>query len=272
MTLPLNTAHLLDWQDLLAGIPDKSVALCLTDMPYGTTQCTWDALIDLAQWWGHLDRVLAPKGAVVCTASQPFTTTLIASNMAWFRHELIWQKNAATGFLNAQKAPLKAHENIIVFGRKGVNYYPEMTKGKCSFVKSGDRRRAEFIYTQRNKLDYASDKRYPKSVLTYDVERHSSKSQGASITLHPTQKPVALFRYLIRLYSQAGDLVIDPFVGSGTTAVAAKYEGRNFIVGDISQEYLGITQKRLNPEIGVTHYRDVPQADISDLPLFRDLE
>lgn len=272
MTLPLNTAHLLDWQDLLAGIPDKSVALCLTDMPYGTTDCTWDALIDLEAWWGHLDRVLAPKGAVVCTGSQPFTTTLIASNMAWFRHELIWQKNRITGFLNAKSAPLKSHENIIVFGREGVNYYPEMLEGYHIPVKRHEVRYSDGTLSEKLRMNYASDKRYPKSVIQFDVERHGSKTARNAVTLHPTQKPVALFRYLIRLYSQAGDLVIDPFVGSGTTAVAAKYEGRNFIVGDISQEYIGITRKRLSPEIGVTHYRDVPQADISDLPLFRDLE
>jgi DNA modification methylase len=254
----LNTVQHADAADLLAALPDASVDLCLADAPYNTTACEWEMELDLDWWWVAMARVMRPRGAVVMTASQPFTSRLVMSNLKWFRYEVVWRKTLGGGFLNANRQPLKRHENILVFYDAFGIYNPQMETGTPYFSTSksvGDTFRDKTVAGWQT--DNINGTRFPISVLFF-------KSEGSS--LHPTQKPVALFEYLIRTYTQPGDLVIDPFVGSGTTALAARNTGRRFIVGDISADYCAIARDRLD----TTPYKPVDATgdDVSDLPLF----
>jgi len=233
--LERNQIYCMDAFELMAQLPDNSVDMVLTDMPYNITACEWESKIDLAQFWLHVRRIVKPKAAVVCTASQPFTSRLVMSNILCFRHEWIWEKSQGTGYLNANRAPMKSHENILAFALQAPDYYPQLEKGQPYRATRGAV--GGFVhdktvggYTTEN-----NGSRYPKTILHYDNETG----------LHPTQKPVALFEYLIRTYTQAGDLVLDPFIGSGTTAIAARNLGRQFIGCDLSQEYVDIANKRL---------------------------
>lgn len=221
--MELDTVHCLDWRELLAGIADSSVDACITDMPYGTTACEWDTPVDLVAWWKELKRVLKPNAPLVTTASQPFTSALVMSNPKWFRHEWIWEKTAATGHFNANRAPMKSHENILVFGATSVEYMPVMTQGKPYRATRGAV--GEFI-RDKESGGYVTEnngQRYPRSVL---------KFASVDNPIHGTQKPEALYDYLVRTYTQRGDVVVDPFCGSGTTLRAAQILGRRYIGGD----------------------------------------
>lgn len=225
----------MDIFDLCAAIPRASVDMILCDLPYATTQNEWDALIPFAPMWTAFKRLIVPGAAIVLTASQPFTSTLVCSNLAMFRYEWIWRKSQATGFLDANRKPMKQHESVLVFCDGRAPYYPQMSAGEpYRAIRNGKT-------TNYGKFDRVgtvneSGDRYPKTVIDFDVENGD----------HPTQKPVDLFRYLIRTYTRPGELVFDPCCGSGTTAIAAREEGRRFIVGDSSAEYVGVTNRRLD--------------------------
>jgi site-specific DNA-methyltransferase (adenine-specific)/modification methylase len=218
-----NTLHRGDCLELLAGVPDGSVQLVLCDLPYGTTQNRWDSVIPLDRLWAHYRRVLKPDGAVVLTGSGPFTARLILSNEKDYRYKWVWEKTKPTNFLNAKRQPLRAHEDICVFYREQPPYSPQMTPGE-PYDKGVRKDQLTGSYGVFKQVRVKSGgERYPRDVIRFKT----AESEGP--VWHPTQKPVALGRYLVRTYSRPGDLVLDNAFGSGSFLVAALAEGRNFL-------------------------------------------
>ena len=211
-----------DCLEVMGEIEDGSVDLLLTDLPYSLTACKWDSVIDPVELWEHYYRVCKINAAMVFTASQPFTTTLASSNIKDFRYELIWEKPQGTNPMNAKVMPLKSHENILVFYRKRPTYNPQMTQGTPYGGFSSDTAKIGEVYgsAKSKHRDNPEGTRYPKTVLRFAQERGG---------LHPTQKPVPLFEYLVRTYTNLGETVLDCCMGSGTTGVACHNTGRNFI-------------------------------------------
>jgi site-specific DNA-methyltransferase (adenine-specific) len=232
------TLYLGDCLSILPTIEAGSIDAILTDLPYGTTACKWDEIIPFAPMWEQVKRVLKPRGAFVTTASQPFTTKLIASNIEWFKYEWIWNKKMVTNIGAAKFQPLRCHENILIFSRNGHIYNPQKTgrAGKPFGKLSG----TNSIITGSMGIDYQTGVGYPKTVL--EIPRPNNLSGGGQ---HPTQKPVALYEYLIRTYTNEGDTVLDFTMGSGTTGVACVQTGRNFIGIEIDPTYFAIAQKRI---------------------------
>ncbi len=232
----LLTGHVTNIEalELLALLPDASVDAIITDLPYGTTQSHFDVVIPFAPMWAGVRRVLKPRGVFVTTASQPFTSALVMSNPSWFRYEWIWVKSQATGFLDANRRPLKAHENIIVFAETAPPYYPQMTKGKPYKVQA---KGCKTNYGKHERIATVNDgDRYPRTDLYFDPE----------VGLHATQKPVALYRYLVRTYTRPGDLVLDFCCGSATTGMACREEGRRFVLGEKDADIAATAQARLD--------------------------
>lgn len=223
---------------------ENSADLVLTDLPYGVLNARneWDNVPDFALFWKCLNRVAKPDAAVISTAKQPFTSFLVASNVADFRYTLVWEKSKATGYLNAKKMPLVAHEDIVVFYRKVPTYNPQMTNGKP--YNKGTAVRDTECYGKQTKaveIKNTNGKRYPRSVQYFRTAECEGK-------LHPTQKPVALMEWLIKTYSNPGDVVLDPFMGSGSTGVAALRNRRHFIGIEAVEKYYDIAEARLNKE------------------------
>jgi len=222
-----------DCLELMADIPDGSVDMILCDLPYGTTACSWDSVIPFEPLWVHYWRVAKPNAAVVLTASQPFTSALVMSCADKFRYVWVWEKDAGSNFATVKFQPMKEHEDICVFYRKRPTYQPQMQerigsrKGReTTTVDSG---RTDSVYgTQEGRgLLKVGEMRYPRSIQRFKRERG----------LHPTQKPVALFDYLIRTYTQPGELVLDNCSGSGTTAVAAHQSDRRYLCIERDMDY-----------------------------------
>lgn len=230
-----------DCLEQFLNIPDKSIDLVLTDPPYGTTACKWDSVIPFEPMWKQVWRVLNPHGAAVFTASQPFTSALVMSQIEACKYEWVWEKTTPTGHLNAKRRPMRAHENILVFARGTCPYAPQKTKGHKRKVSSAKHKRnsqkAE-CYSDYGLSSYDSTERYPRSVVHFssDKQKHA---------FHPTQKPVALMEYLIKTYTNEGDTVLDFTMGSGTTGVAAKNLGRNFIGIERDEKYFEIAKNRI---------------------------
>ena len=226
-----------DCLDLLPTIETQSVDMILADLPYGTTRCSWDSVIPLEPLWGEYRRIC--RGAIVLFAQTPFDKVLGASNLPMLRYEWIWEKTNATGHLNAKRAPMKAHENILVFYERQPTYNPQKTFGHArkTAVKSGD---SSPVYGKQNLdgLSYDSTERYPRSVQTFASDKQRSK-------LHNAQKPEALCAYLIRTYTNPGDLVLDNCMGSGTTGVACEHTGRRFIGIEKDPTFFAIAAERL---------------------------
>ena len=218
-------------------IENGSVDMVLTDPPYGTTACKWDAVIPLDLMWAQLKRIIKPNGAIVLTASQPFTTTLIASNMEMFKYCWVWHKNRATNFPNASRRPLTAHEDIVVWIDGKLQYNPQKTSGHKP-TNSAKGCSQGTIYHGDNVRNYSGGDttRFPRTVLEFKCERG----------LHPTQKPVALMEYLIKTYTNEGETVLDFTMGSGTTGVACKNLNRDFIGIEKDADYFDIACKRIN--------------------------
>lgn len=235
--IALDTIQHGDCLDLLPSIPTASVDMILCDLPYGTTRNPWDSTIDLEALWPEYLRIAKPNAAIVLTAQQPFTSALVMSQPKLFRYEWIWEKPTATGHLNAKRMPMKAHESVLVFYRSLPIYNPEMTHGHER--KTATRINFSTNYGEQKLHDsYDSTDRYPRSVQVFSTDRQKSK-------LHPTQKPVALFEYLIRTYTNEGDVVLDNAIGSGTTAVAARNTGRHFIGMEMDDTYFQTATQRL---------------------------
>jgi len=232
-----------DCLEVMAGLPSGSVDMVLTDPPYGTTACKWDSVVPFEPMWEHLRRIIKPNGAIVMTASQPFTTTLIAGNIAAFRHSWVWNKRFAANFAVAKYQPLKIHEDVVVFGYETVRYAPQKTEravpiklGK-NVAKSGGSNLAHAkneydgkVYTDKN----------PESIIYHDT-----RAEGPVKKLHPTQKPVALMEYMIKTYTEVGEVVLDFTMGSGTTGVACANLGRRFIGIEKEEKYFEIAKARI---------------------------
>lgn len=228
-----------DCLDLLKWLPDNSVDLILADLPYGTTQCAWDAVIPFEPLWREYLRVAKPNAAIVLCAAQPFASTVVASNPKHYKYEWIWEKGNATGFLNAKKQPLRAHESAQVFYRSQPTYNPQMTSGHARKTSKRKTVNSECYGKALTLTEYDSTERYPRSVQFF-----SSDKQTAN--MHPTQKPVALMEYLIKTYTNPGDTVLDNTMGSGTTGVAAVNTGRNFIGIERDPGYFDLAVKRIS--------------------------
>lgn len=227
-----------DCLSLLPSLPDNSIDMVLADPPYGTTQCKWDSVIDLAAMWRELERVCKPNAAIVMTAAQPFTAQLVCSNIGMFKYEIIWEKGNATGFLNAKKQPLRAHESVLVFYRQQPTYNPQMTSGHARKTSKRKTVNSECYGKALSLTEYDSTERYPRSVQFFS----SDKQRGS---YHATQKPVALMEWLIRSFSNPGDVVLDFCMGSGTTGVACINTDREFIGMEMDGEIFQVAASRI---------------------------
>jgi site-specific DNA-methyltransferase (adenine-specific) len=230
--------------DTLGTIESQSIDLLLTDFPYGTLnkRNEWDTIIDYPTFWTHIKRICKPTCPIISTAAQPFTSVLIASNYEDFKYTLIWEKSKATGYLNAKKQPLRAHEDIVVFYQKQPTYNPQMTQG-TPYDKGKAVRDTEAYGVQTKEVHVKNDSglRYPRSVLYFKT----AESEGK---YHPTQKPISLYEYLVNTYSNPNDVVLDPCMGSGTTGVACVNTNRNFIGIERDDKYYRIAKERIvNP-------------------------
>lgn len=227
-----------DCLDILPTLPDGCVDLVLTDPPYGQTQNPWDSEIDLARLWPELWRVC--RGAVAMTAIQPFASTLVGSQVRHFRHEWIWEKNKATGHLNAKRAPMRAHELVLVFAKAAPLYQPQMTDGHEPGHAATRRAFTPNYGAQRPTSYGGSTQRYPRSVLRFPIVNNDDPGK-----VHPTQKPEGLMAYFVRTYAPEGGTVLDFAMGSGTTGVAAVNTGRNFIGIERDPGYFEIAERRI---------------------------
>lgn len=227
--------YLGDCLEVLPTLPDKSVDMVMCDLPYGTTQNKWDSVIDLAALWREYRRVC--KGAIVLTAQPPFDKLLGASNLGMLKYEWIWRKSKPTGHLNAKKQPMKEHENVLVFYDSQPTYNPQglVRKEIPTIRKGGAGNGSNYGASAKDALQEFEN--YPRSVLKFASEAR---------TVHPTQKPVALMEYLIRTYTNPGDVVLDNCAGSGSTGVAALQSGRQFIGIERGLEYWLIAHARLS--------------------------
>lgn len=232
-----------DCLEHMMDIPNKSIDMILCDLPYGTTACKWDSIIPFNRMWISYERIIKDNGAIILTSSQPFTSSLVMSNPKIFRYEFIWIKNKGGNPLTANKMPMKEHESILVFYKKFPTYNEQLEKRAASGLKrvkssalTGGSIIASDVYGSsiQNKRKY-SDLRKPKSVQFFNVERG----------LHPTQKPVALFEYLIKTYTNEGDMVLDNCAGSGTTGIACINTNRKFILIEKEEKYIEKMKNRI---------------------------
>lgn len=237
----------------MAKIKDKSVDMILCDLPYGTTACKWDTCIPFEPLWVQYKRVIKDTGAIVLTASQPFTSTLVMSNISMFKYCWTWEKDNGTNFITSHYQPMRVIEDIVVFSfaatsfvKNGLvmKYIPQFTVGKPYSCVSGKQKQASIIREGRGGWDQihghetvSDGKRFPKNILRFNRDKDK---------VHPTQKPVALFEYLIRTYTNEGDLVLDNCAGSGTTGVACKNSNRRCILIEKEQKYIEIINKRIS--------------------------
>lgn len=228
-----------DCLDLMKDIPDGSVDMILADLPYGTTACKWDSVIPFEPLWEQYERVIKDNGAIVLTASQPFTTKLINSNINLFKYELIWDKVKPSSGLHAKQQPLRQHENILIFGKNKIEYNPQMKKTELRIDKPRVANNGE-AFGGKNVLRQHNNKglKYPRSIL-----KVSNANQRGKI--HPTQKPVALLEYLIKTYTNENETVLDNTMGSGSTGVACQNTNRNFIGFELDETYFNIAKERL---------------------------
>lgn len=244
-----NSIHCGDCLPWLQTLPGSSVDACITDMPYGTTACAWDTVVDLPAWWREIRRVVAPGGAIVSTAQQPFTTTLINSNFVGFCYTWVWHKHFGANFVQAKRMPLRVHEDILVFSADGKmpRYFPQMEARDKPITKGGNRQSAAIPVRQTSAAVAfgLAKKQYDDKHPTTLVSVSSREDRGA----HPTQKPVALFEYLVKTYVPEGGIVLDPFMGSGTTALAALRTGRRWIGAEKHAEYVALAEARLMKEM-----------------------
>ena len=233
-----------DCLEIMPTLPDKSIDMILCDLPYGTTACKWDTVIPFAPLWAQYERLIKDNGAIVLTASQPFTTALISSNMRLFKYELIWDKGRGFEPQLANIRPMKAHENVLVFGKGKTIYNPQMEPLEKPYVcRRGENRSlnrkdgtGQNLFKSKPIPEKEYTHKFPISILRAGFEAKRD---------HPTQKPVALFEYLIKTYTNPGDTILDNCAGSGTTAIAAEQCGRNSILVEREPKYCEIIRKRM---------------------------
>jgi len=228
----------------MSKLKNNSIDMILCDLPYGTTQCSWDTIISFEDLWREYERIIKLNGAIVLTASHPFTSNLVMSNPKLFKYSLVWEKSKSTGYLNSKKMPMRSHEDILVFYKKAPTYNPQMTQGD-PYDKGKAHRPTEVYGEQKGEIHVVNNTglRYPRSVQYFKT----AESEGK--VFHPTQKPISLMEWLIKTYTNEGDIILDNCVGSGTTAIAALRTNRKYIVIDIDEEYIEITKTRVALEI-----------------------
>ena len=238
-----------DCFDVFPLIPDGSIDAIICDLPYGTTACKWDSVLPLDKLWKEYERVIKPNGAIVLTASQPFTSVLTCSNLDWFKYEWIWLKNQGSNFATVKYQPMKEHESILVFANGKTTYNPIMQpraksaqeRLKYDITEYKGEKREVFGGLKDNgkNMSYNKDERNPASYQFFEVvPRHKG-------TLHPTQKPVELMEYLVKTYTNEGETVLDNTMGSGTTGVACMNTGRNFIGIEKEEKYFKTACERM---------------------------
>lgn len=246
-----------DCLERMKEIPDGSVDMILTDPPYGTTACKWDSVIPLEPMWAQLKRIIKPNGAIVMTASEPFASYLVCSNIKALREKLVWVKHKPSNFACGKFMHLKYHEDVIVFCDKKPTYNPQMQPRKSDRVKqaqkSGKSKKWNTVrtdgqevsfqtqYAPKEWTDYDPDLRYPSTV----IEIPAVASNSSEKVKHPTQKPVALMEYLIKTYTNEGETVLDFTMGSGTTGVACKNFSRKFIGIEMDEGYFNMSKERI---------------------------
>lgn len=240
-----------DCLELMKGIPSASIDLVLCDLPYGITACPWDTIIPFDRLWAEYKRILKPYSAVVLFGSQPFTTTMIASNLPWFKYEWVWMKNRPTNFAHAKNKPMKKRENICVFS-EGTTVHATQSLSRMPYFPQGlVAIHKEHETSEREYTDVCFSKRkshgkfvrentgYPHSILEFSTEQ---------LGLHPTAKPVSLCEYLIKTYTHEGEIVLDNCVGSGSTGIAAIRTKRDFIGIEKDDKYFELAKKRIEDE------------------------
>lgn len=239
-----------DCLEVMKEIPEGSIDMVCTDPPYQITECKWDTWIPLEPLWMELRRIVKPGGVIVMTASQPFTTTLISSNLAMFKYCLVWDKVSAGSPGLAKYRPMPCHEDIVIFGRGRLTYNPQMGTGKPYKDKrqSTQKIHADSEHGYRFKGRIPTDNtgtRYPKSIIQF--AKSNRKGQ------HPTQKPVPLMEYLIKTYTNEGETVLDFAMGSGTTGIAAQNLDRNFLGIELDDKYFEMAKARISANKEGTH-------------------
>lgn len=243
--IELNKIHLGDCLEGMKHVPDKSVDMILCDLPYGTTACKWDTIIPFEPLWEQYERIIKDNGAIVLTAAQPFTSALVMSNPKLFKYDWIWRKPKGTGHLNAKKQPMRDKEDILVFYKQQPLYNPQFSEGKPFANKRG---RNTDSYGLHGDVNYENHGyRYPKQVLEFGVVERG--------TIHPTQKPVELFEYLIKTYTNEGETVLDNCMGSGTTAIACINTNRNYIGFEKGETYHSLATERVRKHTEVKSIR-----------------
>jgi len=247
-----------DCLELMAQIPDGSVDMILCDLPYGTTACKWDSVIPFEPLWAHYKRLIKKNGAIVLTASQPFTSALGASNLDWLGYQWYWRKTRATGHLNAKKMPMKDVEDVLVFGRGMPTYNPQGLTPVDLLVANSASDMARGISSDATSVVTGgiTRKEYRQTATGYPRQVLDIASEGN--TVHPTQKPVALMEYLIRTYTNEGETVLDNCMGSGTTGVACINTGRNFIGIEKDAGYFAIAKARIEAAQAATEFMKNP--------------
>jgi site-specific DNA-methyltransferase (adenine-specific) len=226
-----------DCLDVMKRIENESIDMILCDLPYGTTQNKWDSVIPIMALWNQYKRIIKRNGAIVLTAQVPFDKRLGSTNLSMLRYEWIWEKDAGTGFLNANRMPLKNHENVLIFYRELPTYNPQKTVGQPYTTKKAHHGTNYGRDTVDEVITKNDGDRFPLTVLKFNRDKPS---------VHPTQKPVALFEYLIRTYTNENDLVLDNCIGSGTTAIASLNTNRRFIGIELDPNYHQIAVNRVN--------------------------
>lgn len=229
-----------DCLEIMKQIPDKSVDMILTDPPFGVTACKWDSVIPFDKMWERLNRIIKDNGAIVLFGTMPFSAQLVCSNLKNYRHRWIWNKNASGGFLTAKIRPFQICEDVLVFGKNKVNYYPIMEirghpRNKSSHSQSENYGLFNSIKCEKNNIYY------PKNLLNFSNSVQKGK-------LHPTQKPTDLLEYLIKTYTLENETVLDFTMGSGSTGVACKNTNRNFIGIELDEKYFDIAKKRIEKD------------------------
>lgn len=243
-----NTVIHGDCLDVMKDIPDKSIDMILCDLPYGVTACRWDSVIPFEPLWEQYKRVIKDRGAIVLTASQPFTSMLVMSNPKMFKYEWVWEKTRFSNPMLAKIQPLKIHENVLVFGNGKTLYNPQGLIRVGVITKQGKKITDNVGGGVRNTEYYQEYSNYPKSTLLVKNENG----------LHPTQKPVPLFEYLIRTYTNEGDIVLDNCAGSGTTAIACINTNRKYILIEKEEQYISIIKDRISKTpIPLTQFEQV---------------
>src|SRR5699024_7641424 len=245
--MELNKIYNEDCLEGMKKIPDKSIDMILSDLPYQVTACKWDTIIPFEPLWEQYERVIKDNGAIVLTASQPFTSALVMSNPKGFKHSWVWHKKNAGNILVAKYQPLKTTEDVLVFSKKGkrVNYHPILSYGHRDRSKDKPQKKKTDLFSEIKSGQFKpgnnkpGDARYPKHLIEFS----NASRKGV---VHPTQKPVTLFEYLIKTYTNEGETVLDNCMGSGTTAIACINTNRNYIGFELDEGYYKASIERIN--------------------------